>query len=170
MTTPSEVLYRLIPLTQGQWSIVDASDYDYLMQWKWSARWNKSTQSFYAIRNSSRAAKEGRHTVLMHRYIIGLEKSDSRKGDHKNRNTLDNRRGNLRMATNSENLQNSKTPIHNKSGYKGVSWRKNGQRWIAQIGINGKNHHIGRFHTAEEAYAAYCASAKKLHGEFGRTV
>ena len=52
MTFPSHELYREIPLTQGQFATVDADNYEWLSQFKWSARWAKNTRSYYAIRNS----------------------------------------------------------------------------------------------------------------------
>ena len=41
---------RAIPLTQGQWALVDDADYEWLMQYEWCAQWDKDTRSFYAVR------------------------------------------------------------------------------------------------------------------------
>ena len=88
--------------------------------------------------------------------------------DHINRNRADNRFQNLREATCAQNRANSKHS--NKHGMKGVrlcSWVPEGKRrWTAQISHNKKVIHIGSFHTAEEAHAAYCRVAKELHGDF----
>jgi hypothetical protein len=85
--------------------------------------------------------------------------------DHINRNKSDNRIKNLREATNGQNGANSKAkPSHSK--LKGAHWHSRDKKWFSHIWYDGKKHFLGRFATAEEAHAAYCETAKKLHGEF----
>lgn len=165
--TPSEQSYREIKLTQGQIALVDISDFDWLNQWKWCARWSKHTESFYAIRG----VYPTHETIYMHRLILGLEKNDPRKGDHRFRNTLDNRRfidgkSNLRVATYAQNAQNASVRYDNKLGIKGVSWHKHTKKWAARIMLNKKAISLGYFHTIDEAKAAYRKAAFELHGEF----
>jgi len=81
--------------------------------------------------------------------------------DHINGDRSDNRFENLREATRSENTQNS-THTRSKSGYRGVS-RNGKHRWKAAIAVNGRDQYLGTFDTPEEAHAAYCAAAAKLH-------
>jgi HNH endonuclease/AP2 domain len=95
-------------------------------------------------------------------YVYG--KFPNRQLDHKNRNRADNRILNLRESTQGQNVGNAKIHRDNKSGLKGVTRIKNS--WVAQIGKNYKNIHLGCFRTPEAAHAAYCAAAKKLHGKF----
>lgn len=85
--------------------------------------------------------------------------------DHINGNGRDNRLSNLRLATPSQNMRNTKMNRRNRSGYRGVMQAKSGA-FIAQIAVNGKQCLIGAFGTAEEAYAAYTKKARELHGEF----
>lgn len=164
MTPTSE--YCSIPLTRGQSAIVDAADYEWLIQWKWHALWCRCAPSFYAARH---VRIDGRKKiVLMHRLILGLDFGDKRRGDHKNMNSLDNRRSNLRIATHQQNLYNRRMMNRNTSGYKGVTWDKQHNRWCAQIVVQRRRVWLGRFDTAEAAYAAYCEAALRLHGEFAR--
>ena len=159
------VYCRLIPLGKGLYAIVNAVDYDWLMQWKWSAQWNKYTKSFYAVRREYRDGKET--AILMHREILGLpRKSDGRCGDHINHQTIDNRRSNIRIATRSQNLQNQLIRSNNTSGYKGVSYHKPSRKWLAHIGINGRLRHLGGYSTREEAAEVYRKAASELYGEF----
>ncbi len=86
--------------------------------------------------------------------------------DHKNRNGLDNRRANLRIATPSQNNANSKIPINNTSGFKGVAFRK--KKWEAYIMVNQKKIHLGRFLAKELAAAARSKAGQDYFGEFAR--
>ena len=84
----------------------------------------------------------------LHRMIM-----DAPKGmvvDHINRNTLDNRKKNLRVCTIQENLQNQKRE-NNKTGYTGVAVFPKG-RFSAQITVNYKKIHLGLFNNVEDAY------------------
>lgn len=163
---------REIPLTRGQVAIVDDEDYEYLAQFKWQAHWDRHTRSFRANRcvkgpGIGRHAKLKQYTVWMHREILGLKRGDPRKGDHIIPGaTLDNRRSNLRIATNTQNLRNSTKHKNNKSGFLGVSFAKRRNKFIAQITINGKRTCVGASKDPEKAYAFYCAAAAKHYGEF----
>jgi hypothetical protein len=163
MTTPSAELYREIPLTQGQVAIVDAEDYARLSLHKWFAAWDPGTLSFRAGRNAPRV--NGRQKpIYMHRAVLCVENHDKRHVDHRNHNTLDNRKQNLRIASSSENQCNRAKQKNNTTGYKGVQVR--GKRFTAFIGARGERHYLGCFSTATEAYCAYCTAASRLHGEF----
>ncbi len=160
---PSEPAYRTIPLSQGQVAIVDAEDYEWLAQWKWCAMWSDRTQSFYAVRSLPRINGRQQH-VRMHRVILGVARSVF--VDHKNHNTLDNRRINIRPVTRLQNRWNADKQKNNTSGFKGVSWAKDRQRWVAFFFVNGKKKLLGRFETAELAGAARRAAELQTHGEF----
>jgi AP2 domain len=153
-----------IPLTQGMSALVDDEDYEELMKHKWQAAWDPRKKSFYATRSTT--VKRMRVGFVMHRVILKV--TDPRiKVDHRNHDTLDNRRRNLRPATSSQNAANRKGPdTSNTSGYRGVHLHAGG-RWQAKIGINSKVKHLGLFDTKEKAAAAYAAANRKYFGEFG---
>lgn len=88
--------------------------------------------------------------------------------DHENLDRADNRWSNLRHASHSQNMANTRMYSTNTSGLKGVSWHKQNRKWVAQIGIGGKSRYLGSFETLEAAHAAYCAAAAKHFGEFAR--
>ncbi|XTQ96376.1 HNH endonuclease [Xanthomonas sacchari] len=87
--------------------------------------------------------------------------------DHINGDQGDNRIGNLRLATRRQNLLNSKRPVTNTSGQKGVSRRRG--KWHARIRTEAGIRHIGDFSDYEEAVTAYRAAANQVAGEFART-
>ena len=150
---------KRIPLTRGQFAIVDDADYDYLMLWKWYALASKI--GFYAVRYTGGTKGEA---VLMHREILGLNKGDGKYTDHKNHNTLDNQRYNLRVCTCRENLRNRKPNKNTSSQFKGVYRCRN--RWEAGIRNYGRRIYLGKFISEIEAAKTYDAKAKDLFGKF----
>lgn len=88
--------------------------------------------------------------------------------DHADMNTINNRIGNLRNATKSQNNSNMRARSTNVSGLKGVYLHKQTGKWCAEIRVNYKKHYLGLFHTKEEAHHAYKEAADRLHGEFAR--
>lgn len=86
--------------------------------------------------------------------------------DHINCNKADNRFKNLREATNAENVMNSGIRSNNTSGFKGVKWNKNRNKWVADCTANGKRHYLGYFSKIDDAVEAYKQCAMKIHGEF----
>ena len=98
--------------------------------------------------------------------LCGQTLSDNLEIDHKNRIRNDNRFSNLRECTRSQNNCNSRTRSTNRLGIKGVHFEKHTGKFRAEIALNHKSKHLGRFLTAEEAHAAYCAAADEIHGTF----
>ena len=88
--------------------------------------------------------------------------------DHIDGNPHNNLFANLRLATSTQNQCNQKIRKDNTSGLKGVSWSEERKKWQTGIQVNGKRIALGRYNTKEEAYAAYCEAARRLHGEFAR--
>ncbi len=104
-----------------------------------------------------------RHVLV---WIIIKGEIPSSELDHKNRDTLDDRIDNLRVATRQQQGQNTSLSSSNTSGYKGVSWSKAAQKWKATIRVNGKDVHLGVFGSAEQASLAYKSAAQEHFGEF----
>lgn len=88
--------------------------------------------------------------------------------DHIDGNRSNNQIKNLRLANHIENAQNAKKRRDNSSGYKGVSWCKQKNKWRARISVTGRRFFLGHFDTPELAHMAYCKAAAELHGEFAR--
>ena len=86
--------------------------------------------------------------------------------DHKDHNRGNNRVGNLRPATASQNAANSKLYSTSTSGVKGVSFNKRRNKWKAQIRVNTNVTHIGYYANIEEAKEAYNKKALEVFGEF----
>lgn len=87
--------------------------------------------------------------------------------DHIDRNPLNNRWNNLRLATRSENGRNRGLSTRNTSGQTGVSWHKRLEKYQAQIMVEGKYVALGYFERIEDAARAYKQAVIRYHGEFG---
>lgn len=152
---------KLIPLTQGEYAIVDKKDFNWLSQWKWFC-WekNKNGQK-YAYRGQN---KNGIHfPIQMHREILNAKKGQI--CDHINRNGLDNRRKNLRFASYSQNAMNRRKNLNNTSGIKDLYYDKENKKWRIQIRANNK-FFSKRFEEKKEAIKFLKKILLKLHGEF----
>lgn len=149
-----------IPLSQGKVAVVDNVDYEYLNQWKWCA--HKCGKTFYAVRTEY---KGGKRNIYMHQ-LIAERMNFKHLADHINRNGLDNRRKNLRDATQKQNLENASVRVDNISGQKGVYWFRRDAKWHSQITHNGKRVHLGYFDKLEDAINARKEAERKYftHG------
>lgn len=90
--------------------------------------------------------------------------------DHINRSTGDNRWCNLRACDVARNNMNRNLQSNNSSGYRGVRWHKLTRKWVAAVGVSGKNKHLGYFDSKEAAAIVAENARKKLHGEFASLV
>ncbi len=147
---------KLIPLTQGKFTIVDGEDYERLSKYKWH------------VINAPRTSYAGRHVkgrvVRMHRQI--LNGPGHLFVDHRDNNGLNNRRSNLRPCTNTENTRNRRGVRNTSSRYKGVYWSKYHNKFKACINADGKRYHLGHFKSEIAAAKAYDKKAIELFGEF----
>jgi hypothetical protein len=147
-------------LTKEKQAIINARFYDKFSKFKYCAQQTRYPGKFYIVRRNN-----GKF-VFLHREILEMSADDKRFVDHINGNTLDNRVENLRFASPSQNGMNAKLSKANTSGFKGVTFNKRKEKWMAQIRFDGKNQFLGYFYTPEEAHTAYCEAATRLCGEF----
>lgn len=151
-----------VPLTKGLEAIIDACDVGLVGGSNWYA--HAQVHTAYARREDCSGRK--RRTMYMHRVILGVK--DGIEVDHIDGNGLNNRRGNLREASRSQNNQNRATYKNSTSGVKGVNFHKKSGKWHARVHANGKCFSLGLFSSANDAHAAYCKAKAELHSAFGR--
>lgn len=104
--------------------------------------------------------------IILHRLIMNLSNEKKLFVDHINHNVYDNRKQNLRIVTNTQNIQNSKPNSKNKTGVPGVDFRKDCKKWMVRITINGNRIRLGSFDTFEEAVQARIEAENKYFGEY----
>ena len=150
-----------IPLAKGKFAIVDDCDFNWLNQWNWQLTTGRCDYAYRYLQ-----VDKERYTILMHRMIIGICGIEGVFVDHINRDSLDNRMGNLRLCSRSENTANSKKRKGCTSKYKGVSKRKDCDRWVAGIKNGNKKVYLGLYYKEEDAAKVYDKAAKECFGEF----
>ncbi len=158
-----------IQLNKGYTTTIDVIDGD-LAQLGWRVHIYDNGERFYVERSvaaNGRSFNAKLHRVILAR-VLGRELLFSEKVDHWDRDGLNNKRENLRLASNAENCRNSRRHKNNTSGYKGVHWEASKRKWRATISVNNKRIHLGYFSTSELGYEAYCKAAVKYYGEFAR--
>jgi hypothetical protein len=153
---------KTIKLNKGYETIVDDDTYEWASKLKWQV-----DGGIYVGRRST-TINGKRPNVKLHRLIMNAPKGINI--DHINGDRLDNRRENLRFATDTQNNQNCKKRKDNISGYKGVTYtgRYKIKNWQARITYNNKTISLGLYQTKEEAALVYNIAALKLFGEFAK--
>jgi hypothetical protein len=149
-----------VTLTKGYVAVIDAVDVPLIDGVNWVVHKNPAGNIY---------ARRGRHPnyIYMHRVILNC--ADDMQADHIDCDGLNNRKCNLREATNAQNSSNKRVYKNNTSNFKGVHFYKRTFKWQSYIRVNFLKKHLGYFSTPEEAHAAYCEASAKYHGEFGRT-
>jgi hypothetical protein len=146
---------KRIPLTGGQYALVDASDYEWLSQYKWRT-----------CGNGYPGRQEKGKLIYMHRQI--MDPPEGMCVDHIDCNQANNCRANLRLCTPNQNGRNRSKPVGTTSRFKGVSWHKATGKWAATIHFKRQAFWLGYFVDEVEAARAYDAKAVELFGEFAR--
>lgn len=150
----------IVPLTKGQFMLIDDADAPLLLKWKWQARSNGGGK-WYACRNWE-GAKGVTGRIYVHRLLLNAP--DGLDVDHANGDSLDNRRCNLRVATRAQNLANSR-PRNPRSGFKGI-YPHGKHGWVAKFIQNGQRVHVGTFPSLREAVLAYNHAVMEWQGDF----
>lgn len=152
-----------ILLPKGLSVLVSLQDFEYLKGFNWCV-WSPKTSPHlhYPYRNVR--INGARKKIFMHREILGNPVGEV---DHRDGDSLNNQRENLRTASTSQNQANSrKHQDATSSRYKGVTRHKGA--FQAQLQCNKKRVYLGRFSTEELAARAYNQAARAAFGEFAR--
>ena len=147
-----------LDLTNGFVATIDDEDAELVAGYSWSAKRSKS--NWYAV------GYRGEERVLLHRLILGVDEESM--VDHRDRDTMNNRRANLRRSTNRQNARNRGPGRQNRSGFKNISLSvvKGYRYWLVTVKGDAPKPFTKRFKHIGDAVA--CAKAKRLelHGEF----
>lgn len=134
-------------------AVIDKKDYTLIKGYKW-----------YISHDNYVKSDSTKDRPYLHRLIMGCPKN--MHIDHIDFNPLNNKRSNLRICTNQQNVFHQHGVKNSSSKYKGISFYKPSKMWRARIGENSNQTHIGHFKTEIEAAIAYNEYAIKYHKEF----
>lgn len=154
---------KTIPLggkvAAGRVALIDDEDCELVAGYGWcAARIGRTLYAQAYVRGSGAAAPV---YVRMHKLITGWPQTD-----HINGNGLDNRRANLRPASQAQNQANQRPRRGGSSQYKGVYWHPSAQKWAANIQVSGRARYLGVFIAEEDAARAYDAAATEAFGSY----
>ena len=137
----------------------DLEDYDKIKDYTWHR-----DKDDYVVANCN---IDGRNTTIkMHRIVMGVLDNDAVCVDHIGHVNYDNRKSELRVATNTQNSMNTVISKNNTSGCKGVSWNKEKRKWEVYITVNRKRKHLGYYNDFEDAIKARKEAEEEYFGEF----
>ena len=154
---------RMVPVYGGRapevvcHALVDDEDFEAVMAAA-SPRWTVHSEGY--VVTGQRGSQ-----MLMHRLVIGAPKGV--KVDHRSGDKMDNRRSNLRPATEQQNQAN-RQKFSGSSRFKGVSWDRYHGRWAASVKVDGRKRHLGYFDSESMVAAAYDRAASEAFGEYAR--
>jgi hypothetical protein len=152
--------YKFIALTRGQYAKVDAELFDHLSQWNWHAQTRRD--GFHAKRWAA-----GGGLLFLHREVWEYLNGSIPEGytiDHENRDPLDDRIQNLRLATTTEQNRNQRRQQRNTSGFIGVSRFR--EKWKSYVSMDGRSSFVGSFDDPVDAAKARDLVAWIEYGEF----
>lgn len=139
----------IVTLVGGEKTQVDVTDLARMTGLRWSASRRPLRNLTYAV-CLVRQPNGGLTTVYLHRLLVDAPRG--KDVDHRNHDTLDNRRRNLRVVTHAENMQNLRGARRDsQSGVRGVSWSAAKCKYLVRVTINGTARRFGEYRTLEEA-------------------
>lgn len=139
----------------GDIILIDTEDFDKVRGYCWSIASTGYAQS---------REYENDSIVLIHRIIMNPTANEV--VDHKYHNLTDNRKKNLRLCNQSNNMANQKLSKRNTTGIKGVYWSKEKNKWNAKIGFQNKSVDLGYYDKKEDAAQARLEAELKYFGKY----
>ncbi len=155
-----------IPVSGGKAvTLVDREDAEKVSRYRWCFNKVAGGQRYVhcRVRDGKAVGQRGK-MLKLHRFLMGVT-DRAMVVDHINGDPLDNRKENLRVCRQGENMRNHRR-AHGRIGARGLSRSKSG-KFRARIRLNGVGYEIGTFDTQRDAEIAYAFASQIFHGEFG---
>lgn len=151
---------------ENLWATIDLEDLERVINfpYTWYAKYNHTNDCFYVYSSPYCPETQKCKPLFLHQFIMNAE---GKTVDHRDNDTFNNRKSNLRISTDSDNSKNRKSKNkNNTSGYRNVSWSKSENKWLVQLQINKKNTVLGKFDNVHEAGEFAKEMREKYYGEF----
>ena len=147
-----------IPLSQGQFAIVDDADHALLAGFRWAYRAERDGRQGYAVRHVKVGGKD--RLSYLHREIAGPV-PPGHEVIFLNHDRLDCRRENLKVVSKEEARRHHRVRRDSKSGVKGVRYNPETDTWSAVIYRHGHCYLVGTYTFKEAAVVAYEAEVRR---------
>lgn len=148
---------------EGEEFWFDKEDYEKIKDYNW----NYDNNGYLSTIITEKGKKK---KITLHRLVMGeIPKKmivDHKIHPHGRKNKKDNRKKNLEIKTNSQNMMNVEYYKNNTSGYMGVTKSNRCSTWIARIQVDGKRKYLGSYKTKKEAIKARKEAEIKYFGEY----
>ena len=136
--------------------IIDLADLDKVIVKKWRLWQNR----FYT---------GVQKPTTIHKFLLDIPEDSDVVIDHINCNPADNRRSNLRICTQQQNICNSPIKSNNQSGFAGIYFDKSRNKWVTEIKCNYIKCYLGRYEKLEDACFVRYTAEKLLFKDFRNT-
>jgi hypothetical protein len=148
-------------LNDDNWTTIDAEEFEKVRQYTWGSVWPKRNRTPYA----AACACSAHPHMYLHRFIMAqYHDLTDMTIDHRNRDSLDNRKSNLAVVSRRENALNRGPKVANRYGYKGVQETKWGT-YKAKLTDSGQYYYAGTYKTIEEAAEAFDRKSLAIRGD-----
>ena len=137
----------------------DIDDYDKIKNYYWYTKVNE--HQYLRLVAKSKVDDDFKSNEISMAELLGFKEYD-----HADRNPLNNKKNNFRLATKSQQCMNRSKFKNNTSGIVGVGWRKREQKWCAYIQTDGKTKSLGYYDDKENAIIARLNAEVQYYGEF----
>lgn len=152
---------KIVSPKYGEFIVLyDDEDHGKILKHTWGI--SKYGNNFYA--KTMIGEKNKQKILYLHRFILNAKYGDII--DHKDNNTLNNKKSNIRFCSHQNNMMNRKPEKNSSSKFKGIYYNKNSNLWHSQIYKNFKKIHLGYFENEIDAALAYNGAAKYLFGKY----
>lgn len=158
-------LLALGPNAKDGYATIDIEDAERLSKYNWFLAHDYPSRSM-TLNKLNKSGRKISYQQRLHREVMNLDPYDERDIDHEDTNKLNNRKYNLRFCTQLQNNRNKPKTQSNRSGYKGVSWKKKNRKWCVQIQTGFNVQHVGLFTDKHDAANVYNQFAEQIFGEF----
>jgi hypothetical protein len=136
--------------------IIDISDFDTIRNYSWypkRSEWGTYCNGYV-----------NKKVVVLHRFIMKAQVGQYI--DHIDKDTLNNKRDNLRFVTNQQNGFNRKVGKNNTSSIMGICWVESRNKWNVRIKLNYKNIFLGQYEDFDDAVKSRLQAEKLYFDDF----
>ena len=154
----------------GRTTVIDTEDFDRVKDITWLVKSNRARgqDATYAYGGTWDKESKTWTSIALHRYILGVFDPNIQV-DHRDFETTNNKKENLRVATFVENMRHRRAFSNNEVGIRGIRQDKRRGSFQARITVDGKQIYLGESFDIEEAKRLRAEAEERYFGQFSTT-